>query len=143
MKFFNLLLIFIIVIFALYLSWLPNPDLSTEIYLPLWLRNWSNYYYNLRTAVPFIAIGFLLEVNSYKNNFDAFDSYKFNVFAQNTAISILVICIAEVGQLFIENRHADFSDVFFGILGSIIGSLLYYILQYLIKLKRKHNAKYL
>jgi glycopeptide antibiotics resistance protein len=124
-----------------YFSWLPSPDLGTETYLPSWLRDWSNYYYNLRTAVPFIAIGFLLEMASrIKNPFAHFERNR-QLFIQNISISAVVVCIAEGGQFLIQNRSPDGMDVFFGILGSGIGSLGYYVLQLLTKFKRIQNEE--
>jgi hypothetical protein len=50
-----------------YFSWIPDSNLKSESYLPLWILNWSNYYFNLRTAVPFVVFGFLLDAyNSQK-----------------------------------------------------------------------------
>lgn len=124
-----------------YFSWLPNPDLGTETYLPYWLCDWSNYYYNLRTAVPFVAIGFLSETASRIKN--PITSLKKNrpLFIQNISISAAVVCFAEGGQFLIQNRNPDFLDVFFGILGSGIGSLGYYVLQLLKKIKRIQNEE--
>jgi hypothetical protein len=45
-----------------YYSWLPDPKLASETYLPAWLLDWSNLHFNLRTAIPFIGFGFLLEM---------------------------------------------------------------------------------
>jgi hypothetical protein len=61
-------MLFFLILSVFYFSWLPSPDLGKESYLPLWLSVWGNYYYNLRTAVPFVGIGFLMEVNSPKHN---------------------------------------------------------------------------
>lgn len=42
-----------------YLSWLPSGKLGKETMLPNWLLAWSNTYFNLRTALPFIGLGIL------------------------------------------------------------------------------------
>lgn len=60
-----------------YLSWMPEGHLGLETYLPVWLLDWSEIHFNLRTAIPFIALGFLFEIpeslfvktNGYKTNF--------------------------------------------------------------------------
>jgi hypothetical protein len=52
-----------------YFSWIPDSDLKSEGYLPLWVLNWSNYYFNLRTAVPFVVFGFLLDVYNSKKKY--------------------------------------------------------------------------
>lgn len=124
---FLLLLACITIIF--YFSWLPNPDFGTENYLPLWLRNWSNCYYNLRTAVPFVAVGYLLEMRIPKNNPRTKIPNRIRRFIQNIGIAAAVVCIAEGGQFFITNRHPDFMDVVFGILGSICGVFFHHLFQ--------------
>jgi glycopeptide antibiotics resistance protein len=134
-----LLLFFIGTVF--YFSWLPSPDFRTESYLPFWLSDWSNYYYNFRTAIPFVAIGFLLEVVTHKNNPIENSKSRIGLFIQNIRISATIVCIAEGGQFLIQNRIPDFMDVFFGILGSAIGSLGYYTIQTFMNFKSKQNEK--
>jgi glycopeptide antibiotics resistance protein len=124
-----------------YFSWLPNPNLGTETYLPSWLLDWSNYYYNLRTAVPFVIIGFLLEMRSGKKSIKSKNTSRLIFFIQNIGVSAVVVCIAEGGQFLIHDRSPDFMDVFFGILGSGIGALVYYILHLLINFKSIHNEE--
>ena len=135
-----LLLLFVIGI-VFYFSWLPNPRLESESYLPKWLLNWSNYYYNLRTAVPFVAVGFLLEaytdhVSSNKTNHNENSN-----FIQNIGIATIIVCIAEGGQFLIQKRNPDLMDVFFGILGSFVGGLGYYFFDVMMNSKRSKNAK--
>lgn len=123
-----------------YFSWLPSPDFGTETYLPSWLRNWSNYYYNLRTAVPFVVLGLLLEmVSRIKDPITHFERNR-QLFIQNMSVSAVVVCIAEGGQFLIQNRSPDFMDVLFGILGSGIGSLGYHTIKYLTNTKNRSNA---
>jgi hypothetical protein len=83
-----------------YFSWLPSPDLRTESFLPLWLSEWSNYYYNLRTAIPFVAIGFLIEVVMYKNSSIENRKTRVGLFTQNISVATTVVCIAEGGAVF-------------------------------------------
>jgi glycopeptide antibiotics resistance protein len=141
MKTILLVLVLACISAVFYFSWLPNPDLGTETYLPSWLRDWSNYYYNLRTAIPFILIGFLLEMASRIKNPIALLKKNSRLFIQNISISAVVVCIAEGGQFLIQNRSPDGMDVLFGILGSGIGSLGYYILELLTKFKRIQNEE--
>jgi glycopeptide antibiotics resistance protein len=136
MKLFLFIALLACICAVFYFSWLPNPDLGTETYLPSWLRDWSNYYYNLRTAVPFVALGFLLEMASRIKDPVAALKKNPRIFIQNISISAVVVCIAEGGQFLIQNRSPDPMDVFFGTLGSGIGSLGYYVLQLLTKFKR-------
>lgn len=120
-----LLLLVLVIVVVFYFSWLSDPGFTSETYLPEWLLNWSNHYYNLRTAVPFLALGFLLEVyteNSFSNEKDYNEKWSF---IQNTVIAIVIVIIAEGGQFLIEKRSPDLMDVFYGIIGSLIGALSY------------------
>lgn len=115
----NILFIFVI-IGIFYLSWLPDPSLKNETYFPKWLLDWSNHYYNLRTAIPFLAVGFLLAANKQQNISKEINNNNFN-FIQNIGIAAIIVCVAEIGQFLIRERNPDLMDVFYGILGSMIG----------------------
>lgn len=126
-----LFLLLLVIGAVFYFSWLPDPGFASEHYLPRWLLNWSNHFYNLRTAVPFLAVGFLLEAYT-ENNVDYIKNLSF---VQNIGIAGVIACIAEGGQFIIERRSPDFMDVFYGIAGSLIGALGYNLL------KKLRNAK--
>jgi glycopeptide antibiotics resistance protein len=124
-----------------YFSWLPDPSLGSETYLPKWLLNWSNHYYNLRTAIPFVVIGFLLEAyTQHMGSNELFHNKNLN-FVQNIGITTIIVCMAEGGQFLIQRRSPDLMDVFYGILGSLIGGLGYYLVTMILKFKRLRNAK--
>lgn len=101
----------LVIAFAIfYFSWLPSGNFGEETHLPQWLLKWCNTYYNLRTAIPFIALSFLM-------------SFRYKV------INVLVICmvlvtVAEFGQYFIPQRVPDFRDVLYGLLGTLFGIIL-------------------
>lgn len=135
-----LLILFFVIAAILYYSWLPDPDFNKESYFPEWLLNWSNKYYNLRTCIPFIAVGFLLEDLAQQISSLEYLNKGLN-FLQNIAISIIIVCVAEGGQILIQKRNPDLMDVFYGILGSLIGGLLYYIVAMLFSFKRVRNEK--
>ncbi len=141
MKPFLFLLLIGCITSILYFSWLPDPDFGTEGYLPMWIRNWSNHYYNLRTAVPFVGLGFLLEMWTGKKQLETKKKYQVRVFIQNLGVSAVVVCLAEGGQFLVQNRSPDFMDVFFGILGSMIGSLVYYFGQIVMNLNYIQNEE--
>jgi glycopeptide antibiotics resistance protein len=138
----RILFILLFVIAAVfYFSWLPDPSFKDETYLPRWLLNWSNHYYNLHTAIPFLAVGFLLEAYTQQRSSNEID-YNTNLnFIQNLGIATIIACIAEGGQFLIQNRNPDLKDVFYGILGSIIGGLGYYLVNILLSFNRLKNAK--
>jgi glycopeptide antibiotics resistance protein len=124
-----LLLLILVIVVVFYFSWLSDPGFRSETYLPEWLLNWSNHYYNLRTAVPFLALGFLLEVYNENNTLN---KKKYNEkwsFVQNMFIAIVIVIIAEGGQFLIQKRSPDLMDVFYGVVGSLIGALSYNLLK--------------
>jgi VanZ family protein len=136
---FFILLFFIAAVF--YFSWLPDPSFKKETYLPGWLLNWCNHYYNLQTAIPFLAVGFLLEAYTQKmNSVEIYYNKNLN-FIQNIGIATIIVCIAEGGQFFIRKRNPDLVDVFYGILGSFIGGLGYYLVNIVFSFKRFRNAE--
>lgn len=130
-----LLLLLTVICVVFYFSWISDPSLSSETYLPGWLLKWSNHYYNLRTAVPFLAVGFLLETyTEHRGITDVNYNKKLN-FIQNIIIAAIIACVAEGGQFVIQRRSPDLMDVFYGILGSLTGALSYNLL------KKIRNAK--
>lgn len=125
-----LLVLLIVAIFTVfYFSWLPDPKLGSEKYIPTVILNWSNTYFNIRTAIPFLFIGFLLELISKNKS----NQEKIKGFFKHTLVSASLVCFVEIGQHFILNRHPDIMDVLFGIIGSVIGGLLYFSLSLLKK----------
>lgn len=123
-----------------YFSWLSDPSLKSETYLPQWLLSWSNKYYNLRTTIPFMALGFLLE--AYTNRKKLYDSnpIKNLRFIQNLCISAIIAFIAEIGQFLVKSRNPDIMDVYFAIIGGLIGGLVYNLFA-IIKFKRIQNEE--
>ena len=93
-----------------YFSWLPSGEFGDETHLPQWLLTWCNTYYNLRTAIPFVILSFLMTLK-----------YK--------AMHVLIIClvlvtVAELGQYFIPKRFPDYRDILFGLLGTLFGVVI-------------------
>ena len=136
-----ILLTFLLLFFVgiLYYSWIPSPSLASENYLPLWLRKWSNIYFNLRTAVPFVGLGFLLEVWTLiapKKR----SRKKINPRIVNILIAVTTVSVAETGQFFIPSRHPDNMDLLFGIMGSVLGIFLYDFTKLLFKTSSTKNA---
>lgn len=127
----------IVVVIVFYYSWLPDSQMKSETYLPDWLLNWSNRYYNLRTAIPFIAFGYLLQAYSIRKNANKMDVNRNLIFIQNLGIAGLVAFIAESGQFLIAGRSPDLMDIYFGIIGSLLGALGYNLINKI----RLRNAK--
>jgi len=105
------------VICVFYFSWLPNPSFVNQSYLPRWLVYWADVYVQLRTAVPFVAIGFILQFLCKPKGFFTLKGFLF---------SFMVILIAEGGQFLLPDRYPDMMDILFGALGTLVGMFLYY-----------------
>lgn len=123
-----LVLLLLVIAVVFYFSWLPDPDFVKETYLPKWLLNWSNHNYNLRTAVPFVAIGFLLQAYTNHKSLNILNNKNLN-FIENIGFAAIIVCIAEGGQLLLQKRNSDFTDIIYGIMGSLIGTMLYNLLK--------------
>jgi VanZ family protein len=130
---FIILFFFLITLSIFYFSWIPDSHFKSETYLPLWLRNWSNSYYNLRTAIPFIAFGFFLAA-SFSSKPQSKKKNSILIWFWYSIIAFAVACLAEVGQFFILNRHPDIMDVCFAIVGSQLGFLIYFLFVKIINL---------
>lgn len=117
-----------IVLSIFYFSWIPDTSLHSESYLPSWLVDWSNQHYNLRTAVPFIFLGFLLETKLLLPTTATIKFSLITIRVRHLGISFLVVVLAEVGQFFC-NRHPDILDVVYGLIGSIAGGFIYYLFR--------------
>ena len=105
-------LIFLFLCFSIfYYSWLPQPSFKSESYMPNWLVKWTDEYGTLRTGVPFLFLGanaVLLKIKRLSN---------FIIF---TGLFMLLF-LAELGQLFLPNRHFDVWDIIVGSISIWIG----------------------
>ena len=113
---FGLLVIF-------YFSWIDNARLSLTGLLPKFVTNWTDRQENetLRTGVPFLFLGVVVGIKLLLNRMSL--RYWMVAFFSLTGI----VCIAEVGQLFMPTRYFDFEDIFWGSAASFFGLLLMYI----------------
>lgn len=124
-----------------YYSWLPDPKLASETYLPAWLLDWSNLHFNLRTAIPFIGFGFLLEMwgatsSQMKNTKEKVLGSLFHIL-----LAAVIVSLAELGQCFIIKRIPDSMDILYGILGSVLGSVLYAFFNFILVIIFIKNEK--
>ena len=106
-QFLTIISILVVAFSIFYFSWLPSGKFGDETHLPQWFLNWCNTYYNLRTAIPFVILSFLMTLK-----------YK--------AMNVLIIClvlvtVAELGQYFIPKRYPDYRDTLYGLLGTLFG----------------------
>lgn len=123
-----LLTMLLIIGIIFYFSRLLDPRFLNETYLPNWLLERRERYYNLRTAIPFITFWYLLEYYSAELSSLEMSNINFK-YVRNVSIVAAVVCIAELVQLFIQKRSQDVLDVFFGISGSLSGAFFYNLLN--------------
>lgn len=95
-----------------YFSWKLNPDLEAGWLIPEWLANWGNENFNLRTAVPFVFMGLVIGWLMVR-------SFRFYVICW--LVMVLLVLIAEGGQLLMPSRQFDFWDIAFGATGAALG----------------------
>ena len=126
-------LLFLVISTVSYYSWLSDSTFHSENYLPRWLWDWSNKYYNLRTSIPFVFFGFLLMAYIQKKHSKKKKYNKNLIILQNLIIAGVLISIIEFGQFFIDGRSPDLMDIYFGIIGSLAGALMYILFNKVIK----------
>ena len=108
-----------------YFSWLPDPSFSNQTYMPTWLVMWSDEYGRLRTAIPFIAIGFIFQYLFKPSTYFTLLGF---------LLSLLIVLIAEAIQFLLPNRHPDFFDVLYAGLGSVVGMFLFFKLNSMVRI---------
>jgi glycopeptide antibiotics resistance protein len=128
------------VLLTLYLSWIPQPDLSKLWYMPVWLGRWSNAHDTLRTAVPFIYLGLFSGALLYLKK------RPFRWWFYSWLGFVALVSIAEFGQVFLPHRVFDWRDIVWGTLGAIIGLVTAFLISICVKtlqtsLLRENNKK--
>lgn len=99
------------------LSWLPSPHLSKYGFLPGGLAYWTDAGANMnkRTAIPLIFLGIFsgiwLQITR--------QEWYWWIFMWVGLV--IVVFIAEAGQLALPKRHFDWGDVVWGALGAFGG----------------------
>ncbi|REA64489.1 hypothetical protein DSL64_02780 [Dyadobacter luteus] len=97
---------------VLFFSWLPHPDIGSLPIFPHWLGKWINHYGNLRTAVPFFLATTFLGITIDKES-----KHWRRIFPG----SLVLVTVAELGQLLLPKRHFDLWDIVWGMVGAISG----------------------
>jgi len=132
MKVICILILFFCILCVFYFSWLPNPSFVNQSYLPRWLVYWADVYVQLRTAIPFLPIGFLCQYLFKPASFFTFNGF---------VLALIVVALAEIGQFFLPYRFPDWMDVFYGLAGALVGMLAYFILNYMFRPKKAGHEK--
>ena len=102
---------------VLYLSWQPHPQMATDWFIPRRVAAWADENRNdtIRTAVPFVALGWLL------GGWLALQNRPWRQWPLAWAALLVLVTIAEVGQLFLARRSFDLGDIGWGAAGALLG----------------------
>lgn len=123
-----LLILFLIgLLLIFYLSWIPHPHIGRTGIVPAWLAEWADADENdtIRTGVPFIFLGLFAGIWIIINK-------KSNLWWLTSWMGLFItVLMAEVGQIFIENRVFDLMDVIWGAFGAFLGLVSAYGFSFL------------
>ena len=102
---------------VLYLSWQAHPQMATDWFVPGWVASWADERRNdaLRTAVPFVALGWLI------GGWLALQNRPWRQWLLAWAALVALVVTAEVGQLFRHMRSFDLADIGWGAAGALLG----------------------
>lgn len=108
---------------VLYFSWIESPRFSLNNFVPKWIANWADKHANdnIRTAVPFVFLGILTSSFLILRK-------RFSLWLISWLMLVVLVIIAELGQLLLPLRSFDLKDVYWGALGAFIPLVLTYIL---------------
>ena len=102
---------------VLYLSWVPRPQMATVWFIPGWVAHWADQNRNdtIRTAVPLVALGWLA------GSWLASHRRPWQQWLLAWAALMILVTMAEVGQLFLKHRSFDLGDIGWGSAGALLG----------------------
>ena len=102
---------------VLYLSWRTHPRMEDVWFIPHWVAVWADERRNdtLRTAVPFVALGWLVGGWLWAQN-RPWRQWQLAWVAQ-----VVLVIVAEAGQLFMPERSFDIADIGWGAVGALLG----------------------
>ena len=103
------------VFLVLYLSWIPDPAMKKVGWLPEWLSGWADENATLRTGVPFVLLGLLAGGWLIRKRSGCI------AWLVALAALLLLVLVAEAGQLLIPRRVFDWEDIAWGACGAGVG----------------------
>ena len=108
-------------------SWTPESQMTKLSWVPKWVAILADRAPNLRTAVPFVPLAFLLVLGFTDQNI------RWPVTGA-VLTSGTCLLLSEFGQRFLPHRTADVKDLMWGGVGIVIGTSLAWGLRSLIHL---------
>ena len=102
---------------VLYLSWRAHPRMEDVSFIPNWVSAWADERRNdtLRTAVPFVALGWLV------GGWLWVQRRPRHQWLWAWVVLVALVVVAEVGQLFQAERSFDLADIAWGAAGALLG----------------------
>ncbi|MCB4799010.1 VanZ family protein [Neotamlana laminarinivorans] len=114
------------VLVVLYFSWINSPRLELNQFVPKRIAVWADKHENdnIRTAVPLVCLGGLagLYLITYRKR-----NAKSWLIIWGGLVGL--VAIAELGQLALPLRSADWKDVFWGAVGAALGLIMIEVLR--------------
>lgn len=98
-----------------YFSWVPDPAMQDQKWLPQWLRTWADRYDQLRTSVPLVPLGFIGGI------YLAWRRSPLPHWPMLWLGLSGLVLLAELGQVLLPRRRFDLMDVFWGSAGAAVG----------------------
>lgn len=120
------------VVLCMYLAWRPSPFLSEVWWIPREFARWADGQFNLRTAIPFAALG-LIATLIHGNNLRRLAPVMLG-------LAFLGV-VLEIGQLFIATRSFQWGDIGFAWLGAAIGLTIGICLNMVINTTRRSRQQ--
>lgn len=102
---------------VLYLSWRTHPRMEDVWFIPDWISAWADERRNdtLRTAVPFVALGWLV------GGWLTWQRRPWRQWLWAWAALVGLVIVAEIGQVFMPERSFDLGDIGWGAAGALLG----------------------
>ena len=107
----------VLIALILAVSRAPESQMTQLSWLPGWLANLADRDPNIRTAVPFVPLTFLLSLGLRKCRVK-------RALLWSVTVCGLCLVLSELGQRFIPHRTADVKDLLWGGGGIALGTAL-------------------
>ena len=107
----------VLVILITIASWVSDSRMTGLRWVPGWMGDWADRDPNIRTAIPFIPLAFLLTQGF------AWRGHQWPV-AWSVILCGACLGLSEIGQIFLPHRTADMADLMWGGIGILVGAVL-------------------